>query len=256
MDLPRENFRDLINELRLDIKFRYVPFRGYYRLRSYKYMYQIDPEMEVLKFIVDRRRISLDVGANLGLFTYFLARYSLYVYAYEPNPLPFRILKSVVDGNVSAYQMALTDRSGEIELVVPRGPKGWSSNGAGIGKDRGGGTAAVVKVPGRRIDDLELSDVGFIKIDVEGHEKHVLLGARETLARDRPNLFIENEHAHVGNEAGEVFTLLKDLDYDGFFLKDGALKNISHFSIEEHQLKPRSTGDRKGYVKNFIFIPK
>ena len=75
--LPKENLRDFINDFRLDVKFRYVPFRGYYRHRSYKYMRRIDPEMGLLKFIVNPKRICLDVGANLGLFTYFLSRYSL-----------------------------------------------------------------------------------------------------------------------------------------------------------------------------------
>ncbi len=34
--LPKENFGDWLNEFRQDLKFRYVPFRGYYRLRAYK----------------------------------------------------------------------------------------------------------------------------------------------------------------------------------------------------------------------------
>ena len=106
--LPRENLRDLINDFRLDVKFRYVPFRGYYRHRSYKYMRRIDPEMGLLKFIVDPKRICLDVGANLGLFTYFLSRYSPHVYAFEPNPIPLRILRYVADKNITVLQMAVT----------------------------------------------------------------------------------------------------------------------------------------------------
>ena len=151
--LPRENLRDLINDFRLDVKFRYVPFRGYYRHRSYKYMRRIDPEMGLLKFIVNPKRICLDVGANLGLFTYFLSRYSPHVYAFEPNPIPLRILRYVADKNVTVLQMALSNKTGEAELVVPKGRKGWSSNGASIEYDEGEGH--VVKVPGSRIDDLD-----------------------------------------------------------------------------------------------------
>lgn len=144
--LPRETLRDVINDIRPDFKFRYVPFRGYYRYRSHKYMTRIDPEMGILKFIVDPARISLDMGANLGLFTYFLSRYCPHVHAFEPNPIPFRILGSVADKNVTLYQMALTDHTDKVELVVPKGGKGWSSNGAsldhrlGHGHDHGRGT--------------------------------------------------------------------------------------------------------------------
>src|SRR3989304_740228 len=104
--LPRENLRDYLNELTLDLKFRWVPFRAYYRFRAYKYLYRTDPEMGILKFLVDRNRVSLDLGANLGLFTYFLARYSREVYAFEPNPLPYNVLKDIVDRNVVVRQMA------------------------------------------------------------------------------------------------------------------------------------------------------
>jgi len=253
--LPRESFRDVLNDIRLDIKFRYVPFRGYYRLRSYKYMHRIDPEMGLLKFIVDPKRISLDIGANLGLFTYFLARYSPHVYAFEPNPLPLRILRSVADRNVTVVEMAVSDRTGEAELLVPRGPRGWSSNGARIEPTQGSGGARVT-VRCSRIDDLGYRDVGFIKIDVEGHEKSVLMGARETLARDRPNLFLESEYAHVGAGIHEVFELMRGLDYDGFALIDGVLTNVGRLSVEDYQTAPGPRGGPRRYVKNFIFLPR
>lgn len=254
--LPKENLRDYLNGLARVVKFNLVPFRAYYRLRAYKYMYWRDIEMGLLRFLVNPHRPSVDVGANLGIFTYFLARFSPRVYAFEPNPIPFAVLSRIKDANVTLQQIAITDQSGDIELVVPRGRKGWTNNGAGLDSSRDG-RHAILRLPGRRLDDLELGDVGFIKIDVEGHESKVLRGAAATLSRCRPNLFLENEYAHVGSRAEEVFSLLRDLDYDGFFLDDGMLRNLSRFSFEEFQLKPRrGARGAKRYVKNFIFLPK
>ena len=256
MDLPKQNLRDHLKQFERNLKFKYVPFRAYYRYRSYRYMKYIDPEMGLLPFLVDRSRLSLDVGANVGLFTYYLARYSPHVHAFEPNPLPFDVLKSVADSNVTLHHMALTDHSGDVELVVPRGRKGWTNNGASLEHEHKG-EFALVKVPGRRIDDLGLTGIGFIKIDVEGHEHAVLKGALDVLRRDRPNLFIENEYAHAGTAAQGVFDLLRGLDYDGFFLEDGVLRNLSKFSFEEYQIAPRANpGKGKRYVKNFVFLPK
>ena len=254
-DLPKECLRDWVNEFRQDLKFRYVPFRGYYRLRAYKYMLWKNPEMGLLKFLVDPAKDSLDIGANLGLFTYFLARYARHVYAFEPNPYPLRILRSVIDDNVTLLPMAVTDHSGEAELIVPRSRKGWSSNGASLEKTRVG-RCARLRVPCTRIDDLGYRNIGFIKIDIEGHEMAALSGARETLARERPNLFIENERSHVGDQATRVFDLLRDLDYEGFALIGGVLTSLRHFSFEAHQSKPRSDGSSRDYVKNFIFVPR
>lgn len=251
--LPRENLRDYINDIRLDIKFRYVPFRGYYRYRSYKYLKKIDPEMGLLKFIVDPKRICLDVGANLGLFTYFLSRYSQHVHAFEPNPLPLRVLRYVVDQNVTIHQLALSNQTGEAKLVIPKGRKGWSSNGASIEYDEDQGY--LLRVPGSRIDDLGYKDIGFIKIDVEGHEMSVLEGAKETLLRDRPNLFVENEFSHAGDGVQDVFDMMKSLDYDGFALIDGVLRNTNQFLVADHQINA-GRGELGNYVKNFIFIPR
>lgn len=251
--LPRETFRDWRNEFWHDVKFRYMPFRAFYRLRAYRYLLWKSPEMGLLKFLADRGKVSLDVGANLGLFTYFLARTSRHVYAFEPNPFPLRALRAVADANVTVLPIAVSDRSGEAELVVPRTAKGWSNNGASLAK-AGDTAAGRVRVPCRAIDDLDYQNVGFIKIDIEGHELAALKGAARTLERERPNLFIENERLHAGQAADDVFAYLKDLDYAGFALIGGVLKSLAHFSFETHQA--HRDGPARDYVKNFIFLPR
>ena len=50
-----------------------------------------------------------------------------------------------------------------------------------------------------RLDDFELGDVGFVKIDVEGHELAVLQGATDLLKAQRPTLMVEIEH-HAGRQ--------------------------------------------------------
>ena len=129
--LPKETFRDWLNEFRQDLKFRYIPFRGYYRLRAYKYMLRMNPEMGLLRFLSDPLKDSLDIGANLGLFTYFLSRHSRHVYAFEPNPYPLRTLRSVVDANVTILPIAISNHSGEAEWA-PGHILGQASDALGV----------------------------------------------------------------------------------------------------------------------------
>ena len=252
--LPREGLRDLWNEFRQDVKYRFMPFRGFYRFRAYFYARSRYPELRFLKHLADPKAVALDVGANLGLYTFFLARACRHVYAFEPNPGPLRSLRCVADSNVTVLPLALSDKSGAAELSIPRGRKGWTNNGAALERQFPG-RMITVRVPCRRIDDLGIADVGLVKIDVEGHELAVLQGARETLRRDKPALLVENEYSHTGGRFSDVFRFLESLGYAGYFLENGVLQTLARFSLATHQIEPlKPGGDRKRYVRNFIFL--
>src|SRR6056300_531048 len=49
------------------------------------------------------------------------------------------------------------------------------------------------KVELKKLDDYELTDIDFIKIDVEGYENQVVLGAKETLLRNKPIIIVEQK---------------------------------------------------------------
>lgn len=254
--LPPPTMADRWNAFQNFAKFRLIPGHGYYHYRAWKYLRRKQPELGLIRYLADSEKISLDIGANLGLVTYFLARASKYVYAFEPNPFPYETLKHLVDDNVSLHFMAVSDYTGEAELTIPRSSRGWSSNGASLAHEAAG-SAIKVKVPCRKIDDIGFDDVGFIKVDVEGHERAVLRGCRQTIERCRPVLMIENEYSHVGDRFMDTFEVVKDLDYEGFFVINGRLCHMSLFDLKKHQLETDRGGKHTlDYVRNFIFVPR
>ncbi|HEX7095394.1 MAG TPA: FkbM family methyltransferase, partial [Acidimicrobiales bacterium] len=108
-----------------------------------------------------------------------------------------------------------------------------------------------------RVDDLEwLDDVGFVKVDVEGHELAVLRGAERLLRRDRPTLLVECEERHHPGATAALRAYLEGLGYEGLFVMwDGVLQPIRLFA-DVHQVVTHLCDRRDGrhYVNNFIFI--
>ncbi len=229
-----------------------VPARLYHVLRAHRELRRGEQELRLLPSLMDRSRNSVDVGANKGVYTYWMQRYSRHVFAYEPNPKIFRILEAGARGNVTVSPFALSDRSGRAILRVPKTARGYSNQRATLSTRALGSSYGEVAVEARRLDDETLSDIGFMKIDVEGFELAVLDGAIETIRRDRPTLLIEIEEIHIGGRIEDALARVAELGYRGFALIDGELRDLSFFDPEAHHRAPRSRDD---YVFNFVFCP-
>ena len=213
-------------------------------------MRQGEAEVALLPFLVDRSRNAIDAGANKGVYTHLISKLARHTYAYEPNPKMFRILRQNTSRRCTASPIALSDETGQAVLRIPYGSKGHSNQGASLSHAKVAENYTPVTVQTARIDDLGLTDIGFIKIDVEGFESAVLRGARQTIARDRPALLVEVEETHTRRPIELSLEEIVALGYEGLFLFGGVLRSLSTFDPARHH----RTRDA-GYAYNFIFLP-
>jgi FkbM family methyltransferase len=213
-----------------------------------------EPELRLLPDLVDPKRAAVDVGANRGVWTHQMALLCPRVYAFEPNPKMFAILDAARPSNAETRQIALSDRSGVASLKVPRSARGFSNQHASLETNWAAAMEfGVVEVATARLDELGLEPVGFIKIDVEGHEPAVIAGAAGLIERDRPTLLVELEERHSDRSIEASIAEVEALGYDAFVFKNGAQRPIAAF---DPQVDHRDAVETPAYIFNFIFKPR
>ncbi|MBF0249125.1 MAG: FkbM family methyltransferase [Alphaproteobacteria bacterium] len=231
-----------------------IPPRLYYGMRARREHRKGEAELRILPFLADPARVAVDAGANKGVYTYWLERLSRHVHAFEPNPKMFDVLRRGAGPNATVHYAALSDTTGQLALRIPETGKGrYSNQGASLNHDKVGERYGEVMVDTFRLDDQNLGPVGFLKIDVEGHEMEVLDGARQTIERDRPALLIEMEQKHTKRPIEDDLARVEALGYRTLYLHRGVLKDGTDFDGDFHQ---RGVEDWADYVFNFIFLPK
>jgi len=231
-----------------------IPPSLYYLLRARREWCRGEAELRLLPFLIDPTRIAVDAGANKGVYTYWLERLAHHVHAYEPNPKMFTILKRGVGAKATVHRAALSDQAGDFALRIPKTSQGrYSNQGASLNHHKVGENYGEVMVETRCLDAESLGPIGFIKIDVEGHEMAVLDGARATLQRDRPTLLIEMEQQHTGRAIEDDIKRVTDLGYRMLWLQRGVLTAGERFDGDAHH---RAAASRADYVFNFIFVPQ
>lgn len=216
-----------------------------------------EPEMKLIPYLCDKEKVAVDVGAFEGLYTYHLRKHSKSCYAFEPDPYSAQHLSKRFyheRNNIFVKEVALSDKKGKIELRKPVLDKGRSTVESKNKLE--GEKVDIIEVNMELLDYYKLKGVGFIKIDVEGHEEAVLKGAKKTILHNAPSFIIEIEERHNPNSISRVINFFKEYDYEGFFLLDKILTPIRNFVIEKHQNPKNVVGSkRKGtYINNFIFV--
>lgn len=219
-------------------------------------------EMDLLPALVDPEREAVDVGANIGRYTLPLSRLARHVHAFEPHPRLAYVLSAALDDNVSVHQVLVSDEPGVLALTTPIIDGKPSEGISRIGGFNDGVALSELPVEAVTLDELADRPIGFIKIDVEGHELNVLEGARELLDRQQPIILIEVEDRHRPHAIASVRSFMEAKNYSGFFVHSGRMVPISDHKPEMQDdtlLQAIESGqDRRNvpYVNNFIFIPE
>ena len=170
-----------------------------------------------------KRQYCLDVGANIGNHSLFFSRYFARVVAFEPNPLARTLLDlnlAMNDvGNVEVHPVGLSDHAGNAQLSICLDNLGGSqvrdfAEAKPAFATGFVGDVEIDLVPGDSILD-PASPVGFVKIDVEGMESHVLRGLDRTIDRHRPVIMLEQLANAVDEKTGstEASILLENKGY-------------------------------------------
>ena len=175
------------------------------------------------------------------------------VLAVEPIPrMAEAIEKSALANNmtqVSVHALALADAEGQAEFSVERGNTGGSRLG------RAAGAVDTITVPVATLDALlarlAIGRVDFIKVDVEGFELEVLRGARATLARDAPGMYLEVGAEDAAKRPALAALLRDELGYRllGVLLPGG----ICEASWEDY-LGLRGAFEAGG-IRNILVVP-
>lgn len=212
----------------------------------------LEAELALLPLLIAPGERALDIGANYGTYALTLARLGARVDLFEPNPAIAAVLAAWAHGRtgVAVHALALSDRAGMAELVIP--------GEGGIEHDSSAAIAGGAVASGRRVavplaplDSLAIRDAALIKIDVEGHEDAVLRGAAATIAASSPALIVEIEQRHIARPIAEAFADILQQGYRGWFLCGGALLPLDRFDADRHQCFGEPSVP---YCNNFIFL--
>lgn len=130
---------------------------------------------------VDQHRRVIDIGAHCGLWSMHLRHIFDKVEPFEPVPQHRACFRRNVPG-IEPWPYALGPDKAVVKLV-------WEDDNTGHTHIGDGNIEAAQ----RRLDSFRFKDVDLIKIDCEGYEKNVLIGAEETIKTNKPTIVVEQK---------------------------------------------------------------
>jgi FkbM family methyltransferase len=172
----------------------------------------------------DRGLVVFDVGANVGQWSSRLlgeCRSPISLHVFEPARASADELRANLAGSgdvrIDINQLALSSRAGTATLFQPHERAGSSSLHqvfvvpSGLMREEVTTTTVDAYCAAHQIDHIDL-----LKVDAEGHDHHVLLGARQMLARQAIDIVqFEYNHRWIGarHYLGDAFELVEPYGY-------------------------------------------
>ncbi|MEO5937240.1 MAG: FkbM family methyltransferase [Terriglobales bacterium] len=157
-------------------------------------------ELDLLRKLLELRgpgAIFADIGANVGHHSLYLSRFAGHVHSFEPWPVVSQRITEKISlnniPNIHMHPVGLSDAPASLEFFAST--SGNSGTGSFKTELAGGRNQPAGRMNVERGDDYfaqaGITGVDVMKIDVEGWEPKVLAGLKQTIARDRPIIFME-----------------------------------------------------------------
>lgn len=197
------------------------------------YFGSVDPAQEELRDLAIGKGVIVDVGVNIGSVSLMLATFApnARIYGFEPDPKNFAKARHNValngNQNISLINKGLgADRSSAKLFNVNKTNNGMNRILLGSAPELAATEYCEIEII--KFDDFAMEEaldrIDLIKIDVEGYELRVLEGAKASLRRFTPDLFIELDDDFLreqGDSASDLISFLEKFDYDIHSSPDG-----------------------------------
>lgn len=157
--------------------------------------------------------VAIDIGANIGNHSLFFSDYFSKVIAFEPNPHTYRLLEynAGFRSNISVHNIGLGDKKGDFLLFENTTNYGGST----IRQGDSDNSQAAVQISVDILDGYLKTDgrIEFIKIDVEGFEEKVIIGANQVIREHQPTIVFEQHENDFVNGTTPVIKMLDEMGY-------------------------------------------
>lgn len=169
-------------------------------------------ETSFFETVVDKDTTVIEIGANIGAHTVWLAKNAKKVIAVEPQPFIFYTLCTQVVlnslQNVECIQACVG--ADDTAISIPKLDYSKTNNFGGI-EMRSASQERVV-VPMLSLDEICTGITGkvFLKIDVEGMETEVLKSGAKFIKEVKPVMYIENDRR---DKSAELIATIESLGY-------------------------------------------
>lgn len=160
-------------------------------------------ELNLLRNIIEKLNskdiLFLDIGANTGLYSLFMSKYSKFVHSIEPFPPILDKLRNNINlnriENITVHPVGFGAKDDIVPFFIP--PTSNLGIGSFVPESEVWASKESVKLllPIKNGDSFlqekQITHVDIIKLDIEGYEKLALIGLKKTLENSRPFIVME-----------------------------------------------------------------
>jgi FkbM family methyltransferase len=206
------------------------------RYNGYTWYNQSVGQLDAIEFFCgliknDKDFVIIDIGAQSGAYSLCSKFYSnTNWFSFEADPVNYNCLIENIAlndiTNIKPYNIGLGNEEGELILNVCRNHRGLNTFGKEL-KRFGIEEREEVNIRVNKLDNLEeISKIDLIKIDTEGCEYDIILGAMNKIKIFKPKIFMEYHEENLNQFGYTLDDLNKLIDAIGYHITWGKEDNI------------------------------